>query len=128
MAKVWFVKRRGAQWIAPGGAPAYERALAELIFPLDLGTHRRLVDDEPVPEPRVPPEEPQRLQRVMVETTAADLHNQQFSGYEVAFYDSPYSPREAARRLGPVHYEATDLSPAALAYDELRQHLPQKPA
>ncbi len=103
MAKVWFVKRRGEQWIAPGGAPACERPLRQVIFPLDLGTHRRLVDEEPVPEPGMPPEDPSRLQRVMVEVTAADLHDREFSGYEIAFYDSPYSPREVARRLGCGH-------------------------
>lgn len=100
MAKVWFVRRRGAQWIAPGGTPAYERPLAALVFPLDLGVHRRLSDEVPVPEPGLPASDAGELQRVMVETSADDLAGQDFSGYAVGVYDSPYSPREIVRRLG----------------------------
>jgi hypothetical protein len=32
MARVWFVRRRGGQWVAPGGQPAFEMPLADLIF------------------------------------------------------------------------------------------------
>jgi hypothetical protein len=99
MARVWFVRRRGGQWIAPGGRPVYDLPLSALIFPLDLGTHRLLADDLPVSAPELPAEDPARLEKVMVETTAADL-GEEFSGYTVGYYDSPYSPREAVRRLG----------------------------
>lgn len=106
MARVWFVRRRGAQWIVPGGAPACERSLAELVFPLDLGTHRRLSDEEaPVPDPSIPAETPFELLRVVVETTPEDLAQHPFSGYTAGYYDSPYSPREAARRVGLVPSE-----------------------
>jgi len=100
MARVWFVRRRGAQWIAPGGAPVCERPLADLIFPLDLGPHRRLSDEAPLPDPTLPAMSPDELLRVIVETTPDDLVEQPFSGYAVGYYDSPYSPREAAHRLG----------------------------
>jgi hypothetical protein len=99
MARVWFVRRRGGQWIVPGGEPAYKRPLSALIFPLDLGTHRLLVSEAPTLAPALPPEDPKALQKVIVETTAEDL-GEEFSGYTVGYYDSPYSPREAVRRLG----------------------------
>ena len=100
MARVWFVRRQGGRWIVPGGRPSCERPLSALVFPLDLGTHRKLKDDVPTPAPESPSEEPERLERVIVETTPEDLREHEFSGYSVGFYDSPYSPREAARRLG----------------------------
>lgn len=99
MARVWFVRRRGGQWVAPGGQPAGEVPLAGLIFPLDLATHRRIEDDSPVPAPALPAEEPAALHRVMVEVEPKDLDGLEFSGYAPGFYDSPYSPHEAARRL-----------------------------
>jgi hypothetical protein len=100
MARVWFVRRRGALWVAPGGAPVCERPLADLVFPLDLGTHRRLSDEAPLPDSTLPVVPPAELLRVIVETTPEDLARRQFSGYEVGYYDSPYAPREAAHRLG----------------------------
>lgn len=99
MARVWFVRRRGAEWVAPGGAPACERPLADLVFPLDLAPHRRLIDEGLVPDPNLPDAAPGELLRVVVETTSADLVEFPFSGYAVGYYDSPYSPPEAARRL-----------------------------
>lgn len=99
MARVWFVRRRGGQWVAPGGKPAFELPLAELIFPLDLGTHRGVADDPPIPAPELPPEPPEALQRVMVEVEPKDFDALEFSGYAPGFYDSPYSPAEAVRRL-----------------------------
>jgi hypothetical protein len=100
MARVWFARRRGGQWIAPGGRPAYERPLSALIFPLDLAPHRLLVDDFPVSAPELPGEDLAALEKVIVEIDAGDLRAE-FSGYSVGYYDSPYSPREAVRRLGP---------------------------
>lgn len=100
MARVWFVRRRGAQWVAPGGVPACERPLADLVFPLDLGPHRYLSDEAPLPDPGLPSVPPGELLRVIVETTPADLAQHQFSGYALGYYDSPYRPREAAHRLG----------------------------
>ena len=99
MARVWFVRRRGGQWVAPGGQPVVELPLAELIFPLDLATHRRLNEDPPVPAPDLPAEPPEALHRVIVEVEPKDLDGLEFSGYAAGFYDSTYSPREAARRL-----------------------------
>lgn len=99
MARVWFVRRRGGQWIAPGGTPAAELPLAELIFPLDIGTHRCVSDAALVPAPEEPPADPDALQRVFIEVDEADLEGQRFTGYQVGIYDSPYSPREVARRL-----------------------------
>src|SRR5215813_11557505 len=99
MARVWFVRRRGGQWVAPGGQPAFELPLAELIFPLDLGTHRRVEEDRPVPAPEIPAEPLTALHRVMVEVEPKDLTALEFSGYGTGFYDSTYSPQEAARRL-----------------------------
>jgi len=74
MARVWFVRRRGGQWVAPGGAPAAELPFADLIFPA-------------------------ALQRVLVEVEPKDLGGLEFSGYQAGIYDSPYCPRDAARRL-----------------------------
>ena len=99
MAKVWFVRRLGAQWIAPGGKPAYERPLDALVFRLDLGPQRWLSVDRPETDTGLSTEDPATLQKVIVETTADDLSNQTFTSYKVGFYDSPYSPREVARRL-----------------------------
>jgi len=100
MAKVWFVRRYLSQWVAPGGRPAYERPLETLIAPLDLGPHRLLSTERPHPAPAIAPEDSSDLQKVMVETTEADLREVPFTGYRVGYYDSPYSPREIANRLG----------------------------
>jgi hypothetical protein len=99
MARVWLVHRRGAQWVAPGGAPAYEQPFAELIFPLDIGTHRRVSDDPPIPAPDEPPLPPEKLQKALIEVEPRDLTALEFSGYGAGFYDSPYSPQEVVRRL-----------------------------
>lgn len=102
MARVWFVRRRGGQWVAPGGRPAFELPLGDLIFPLDLGTHREVDEDLPVPATDIPAEAPSALQRVMVEVEPKDLTTLEFTGYHSGIYDSPYSPHEAARRLAAV--------------------------
>jgi hypothetical protein len=99
MARVWFVRRRGGQWVAPGGKPAAELPLAELIFPLDIGTHRLVPDDPPVPDAQLAVEEPAALQRVLIEVEPKDLHELEFSGYRAGVYDSPYRPDDAAQRL-----------------------------
>jgi hypothetical protein len=102
MARVWFVRRRGGQWVAPGGRPVAELPLADLIFTLDLATHRAVDEDLPVPASDIPAEPPSALQRVMVEVEPKDLTTLEFSGYRAGIYDSPYSPHEAARRLAAV--------------------------
>lgn len=99
MARVWFVRRRGGEWVAPGGVPACEVPLADIVFPLDVGTHRRVSDERPVPAPEEAAVEPAQLQRVFVEVGAEDLEGQRFTGYRPGVYDSPYSPAEASRRL-----------------------------
>lgn len=99
MARVWLVRRRGGQWVAPGGAPRLELPLAELIFPLDIGTHRRVADDPPVPLADLPAEPPSALEKVLIEVEPRDLDALEFSGYSPGIYDSPYSPQEAVRRL-----------------------------
>jgi len=99
MAKVWFVRRHGAEWIAPGGAPAQQAPLSELIFKLDLGPQRWLSSERPVPKPDMSHEQPSRLAKVIVETEPSDLAGQESTTYRVGFYDSPYPPAEAARRL-----------------------------
>lgn len=99
MAKVWFVRRRGAEWIAPGGTPAHEAPLAELVFKLDVGPQRWLSWERPVRAAELPHEESAQLSKVIVETSAADLSEQDSTTYKVGFYDSPYPPAEAARRL-----------------------------
>jgi hypothetical protein len=102
MARVWFVRRQGGQWIAPGGAPAFEMPLPALVFPLDLGVHRTVSNERPLPEPELAPEDPSALQRVFVEVDATDLDGLIFTGYQPGYYDSPYGPSEAARRLARV--------------------------
>jgi hypothetical protein len=99
MAHVWFARRRGGQWVVPGGKPVFDKPLSALIFPLDLGTHRRLVNETLVWETELPAEPTGELSKVVVEATAEDLSEHDFSGYEVGLYDSPYSPSEIARRL-----------------------------
>jgi hypothetical protein len=99
MAHVWFVRRRGGEWIAPGGAPAFEIPFAEIVFPLDIGTHRAMSHERPVPAPEEPPVEPAALQRVFVVVDEHDLEGQTFTGYRPGVYDSPYSPAEVTRRL-----------------------------
>ena len=98
MARVWFVRRRGGQWVAPGGQPAFDLPFEDLIFPLDIGTHRG-IDEVPVPAPELPQEPPESLHKVIVEVEPKDLTSLEFTGYSPGFYDSPYSPREAVRRL-----------------------------
>jgi hypothetical protein len=100
MANVWFVERVGADWKTVGGEPAFRLPLAQLIFKLDLGPHRRQT-------PESTPERGDRLGRepaphakVFVEVTDDDLKDTYFGGYYPGWYDSPYSAQEAARRLG----------------------------
>lgn len=102
MAKVWFVRRDGGRWIAPGTQPQYSFPLNDLVFRLDLGPQRWLPDDQPDPRPDLPAEPPAALEKVMVETEASDLAGAEFSWFRVGFYDSPYSPAEAMRRLEPL--------------------------
>lgn len=106
MARVWFVRRRGGEWVAPGGVPAFEVPFAELVFPLDIGTHRRVSTERPVPAPEEAAVEPAALQRVFVDVDADDLAGLTFTGYRPGIYDSPYSPAEAARRLAPQRRRA----------------------
>ena len=111
MARVWLVRRRGGQWVAPGGTPAFELPLAELIFPLDIGTHRRVTDDPPIPARDVPAEPPAVLQKVFVEVEPKDLAALEFTGYSPGVYDSPYSPQEAVRRLAGLCSSGARPSP-----------------
>lgn len=106
MARVWFVRRRGGQWIAPGGTSAFERPFTELVFPLDIGTHRRVSDERPIPAPEEAAVAPSELEHVFVEVDGSDLDGVPFSGYAPGIYDSPYSPREAVRRLGATRTAA----------------------
>ncbi len=107
MAKVWFVRRRGAQWVAPGGAPALEAPLSELVLPLDLGVHRRLgADQAPLPAPEISAESPSLLSRVVVEIGPEDVRGRLFSGYQSGVYDSGLSPSAASARLGRLGHKA----------------------
>ncbi len=107
MAKVWFVCREGVRWKAPGAAPAYERPLGELVFKLDLGWQRRLpATNRPDPLPGSPPADLRQVEKVFVEVTNSDLEGALFPGYQPGWYDSPYSPAEAVRRLGPPRWVA----------------------
>jgi hypothetical protein len=99
MARVWLVRRRGGQWVAPGGAPAFELPLAELIFPLDIGTHRRVAHDPPVAAQDLPAAPASALEKVLIEVEPRDLDALEFTGYVPGVYDSPYSPQEVVRRL-----------------------------
>ena len=100
MAKVWFVRRRGAEWVAPGGAPVLEAPLADLIFRLDIGPQRWLPDDRLQPATELPREDADRLTKIIIETGAGDLTGQECTTYRLGFYDSPYRPADGARRLG----------------------------
>lgn len=99
MAKVWFVRREGGRWVAPGGQPKYELPLNDLVFRLDLGPQRWLPDEQPDPRPDLPAADAAQLDKVMIETDLQDLAGVEFTWFRVGFYDSPYSPREAMRRL-----------------------------
>ncbi|MFN8642967.1 MAG: hypothetical protein U0802_15420 [Candidatus Binatia bacterium] len=99
MARIWFVRRRGGEWVAPGGVPAGEIPLADIIFPLDIGIHREASSEPLVPAPEEAAVEPSALQRVFVEVDAEDLVGLRFTGYRPGVYDSPYGPAEVARRL-----------------------------
>lgn len=100
MARVWFVRREGEQWVVPGGRPAFEAPLERLVFPLDLGPQRFLRGERLVPRPEEVAPPPEQLQKVMVEATADDLRRLTFTNLQPGLYDSPYSPREVARRIG----------------------------
>jgi hypothetical protein len=102
MAKVWFVRREGGRWVAPGGRPSFDLPLADLVFKLDLGPQRWLPDERPDPRPDLPAEDVSALEKVMVETEASDLANAELTWFRVGFYDSPYAPREAERRLAAL--------------------------
>ncbi len=100
MSKVWFARRKRAEWIVPGGQPAFELPLADLIFKLDIGPQRWLGETaRPHLEPELAPEDPSALEKVIVETTADDISKQKFSSFRIGFYDSPYAPAEVVRRL-----------------------------
>lgn len=102
MAKVWFARRRHAEWVVPGGKPAFEMPLSDLIFRLDLGPQRWTGGARPNPAPDLPAESASALEKVFVETTPEDLVGQTFSWFKVGFYDSPFPPEEAARRLSKI--------------------------
>lgn len=102
MARVWFARRRGAQWIAPGGRAAFDLPFAQLIFPLDVGTHRRIENDPPVAAIDLPAEPPSALHKVLIEVEPKDIAGLEFSGYHPGVYDSPYSPAAAAQRLSAL--------------------------
>lgn len=102
MAKVWFARRRRAQWVVPGGKPAFEMPLSDLIFKLDLGRQRWTGGVRPSPAPELPAEPATALEKVFVETTPEDLVGHTFSLFQVGFYDSPFPPEEAARRLSKI--------------------------
>ena len=114
MARVWLVRRRGGLWVAPGGAPAFELPFAELIFPLDIATHRRVSDDPPVPVHDEPAVSPAALEKALIEVEPRDLATLTFSGYHPGIYDSPYSPQEVVRRL-TARRQAGAPGPAAAA-------------
>jgi hypothetical protein len=99
MAKVWFVRRRHAEWFVPGGVPAFEMPLASLVFKLDLGPQRWMGEVRLHLDPGLAPEDPAALDKVIVETTTQDVAAQPFSAFQVGCYDSPFPPAEAARRL-----------------------------
>src|SRR3954467_11753711 len=107
MARVWFARRRGGQWIAPGGRAAFDLPFAQLIFPLDVGTHRRVENDPPVPAADLPAEPPAALHKVLIEVDPKDIGGCEFSGYRPGVYDSPYSPTAAAQRLAGLTAPAT---------------------
>ncbi len=112
MARVWFTRRRGGQWVAPGGEPAFDVPFAELIFPLDIGTHRRVANDPPVPAPELAAESASALHKVLVEVEPRDITALEFSGYSAGVYDSPYSPQEASRRLSNLSAQRSERSSA----------------
>lgn len=116
MAKVWFVRRLGNEWVAPGGQPAYEVPLSSLAFRLDLGPQRLLVDEIPKPAPHLPPEDPSRLTKVIVETVPADL-DREFTWFQVGFYDSPFSPTEVSRRLEAAGFPRDSPAPMTSAVE-----------
>lgn len=99
MAKVWFVRREGGRWVAPGGQPQYDLPLNDIVFRLDLGPQRWLPDERPDPRADLPAESPEQLAKVIIETEAQDLAGAAVTWFRVGFYDSPYSPREVTRRL-----------------------------
>jgi hypothetical protein len=99
MAKVWFARRKRAEWIVPGGRPAYEMPLSDLVFKLDLGPQRWMGEVRPNPDTALAPEDPSALEKVFVETTLDDIAGREFSSFRIGFYDSPYPPAEVAKRL-----------------------------
>lgn len=99
MAKVWFAIRRGTRWLVPDGRPHAEAPFGEVRFRLDIGPQRRQVRDLPRPVPGLPPGPPETMEKVFVEVEPADLDGGLFPGFSPGWYDSPYSPAEAARRL-----------------------------
>jgi hypothetical protein len=99
MAKVWFARRKRAEWIIPGGKPACEMPLSDLVFKLDLGPQRWVGEARPTPDTTLAPEDPSALEKVFVETALEDIAVREFSNFRVGFYDSPYRPAEVAKRL-----------------------------
>jgi len=100
MARVWFARREGEQWVVPGGRPAFEAPLEQLVFKLDLGPQRWLPGERIHPRPDEQRAAPEQLQKVIVETTPEDLRSLTFTTFQAGLYDCPYSPREVARRIG----------------------------
>jgi hypothetical protein len=99
MAKVWFVRRQN-RLVALSGRPAYEGPLDSFIWPLDIGLHR-FYTEGPLSQDTDPfPKEFNPDDMVLVEVTRADATAG--SNYCVGFYSSPYSPKAAIARLGPL--------------------------
>lgn len=102
MAKVWFVKRVGADWKKLSDQPAFERPLGDLIFRIDLGPQRRLGEDGIPEQADGSITADPRHAKAFVEVTPEDVAEKYFGGYFAGWYDSPYSAHEVARRLGAV--------------------------
>jgi hypothetical protein len=73
------------------------------MWPLDIGLHRFLGESPIHAVSKSDEREFEPDDMVLVEVTEEDLTDT--TSYKPGFYSSPYSPREAVRRLGPPAWE-----------------------
>jgi hypothetical protein len=107
-----------------GGRAAFDLPFAELIFPLDVGTHRRIENDPPLPATDLAAEPPSALHKVLIEVEPKDIAGLEFSGYHPGVYDSPYSPaavRAAPQRAGRARRGAVVVASLVRARCRLRR-------
>lgn len=95
MARLWIVRREGLRLV---GAPVAEIPLERAVPGLDLAPWRLFTREAPDSVPAAELSTGPDRKRVLVEVGEADRGD--LCGLVEGFFESPFSPPEALRRLG----------------------------